>query len=143
MNVFYLMYGRKSVLPIDAAINQKISSKYVDAEDYAKLMENNFAIAWKIAKLIERAQRHQKKQYDQRAHVEQLKINDIVSLYNAVIHVGKSQKLISKWIGTLFLRPHNVDIVDIRKKNAQLIRVNANRIKKFRYGLESEVSDED
>jgi len=62
---FYLMHGRQANLPIDAALNAKLDTKYIDAEDYADNVSRKLTTAWCDAKsALTKAQKRQKKQYD-------------------------------------------------------------------------------
>ena len=69
-----------------------------DVHTYVQDMEERIQASHKIAReSAAKGMRHQKRQYDKRAGVPQLKAGDVVWLYNPTKKVGRSPKLQSRW----------------------------------------------
>ena len=102
---FYLLFGRRSVLPIDLAFEQMEVGEGVD-----RVTHKQFVVGWQRAmeearKLananIKKASGYNKKAYDKKAKAVDLAVGDQVLMRN-VRQKGGTRKLNSFWEETLF-----------------------------------------
>ena len=94
-----LMLGRELPMPSHLQVQcPDVKPKKPDIHAYVQEMEERMQASHKVAREnADKGMRHQKRQYDKRAGVPQLKIGEVVWLYNPTKKVGRSPKLQSKW----------------------------------------------
>ena len=99
---FYLLYGREAVLPTDLSFDVE-SNMYVATEsnqDYAVRITKNLTEAREeVRENLRRVHLKQKSEYDNRRRDASYRVGDLVLIYKPFRKVGKSEKLLHRWLG--------------------------------------------
>ena len=97
---FEMLYGRRAVTPIDAALDFSPSPYLVDADDYITRLQFALHQTWTIAQENWAVTNDRRQIYsDKQTKTQQIKPADIVYLRNESIPKGLSKKLLAKWKG--------------------------------------------
>lgn len=130
---FYLLYGRDPVLP--ANLKYPIPTTYADERNYKDIITERLQDAWNITRIkIERAQKHQKDNYDKSAITTDYHVGDKVLVYTPRPKKGQSPKLTHHWLGPFRIVEVNtptVKIIPIDQPKSTAQVVHKNRLKSF------------
>ena len=89
-----MLYGRDPVLPTEEALSQPVKRCYLKYDDYRSQIVRNLSEAWARARQnIQKAQRQQKKQHDQKTRMPMFSVGDRVFVYMPAARSGKAYKL--------------------------------------------------
>ncbi len=131
----YLLFGCDPMLPIDVALRYQ-PSPYVAIEDqpFPNQVANRLTSAWHAAETHHRAaQGHQKRQYDAKAQAPEIRIGDLVFLYNPVV-LGRAAKLGKPWVGPYHiteLHGTTVRLQTLANNLPKPVTVHINRLKLY------------
>ena len=116
-------------MPSDSALNSPTTLYMVDLEDYRSELTSNLSDAWAIEN-IQKAQAHQKHQYDKHSKEPTLSVGDRVMVYMPHSVSGKAWKLARPFYGSyriLSLTSTNAEVID--KPDSESIFVALNRVR--------------
>lgn len=127
---FSLIHGREAVLPTSLKkITPEPQYNYDEFKDEVKKRLQS-------AHLIARKMLHKKKEasknyYDKSTINKQFVVGDTVLLHDETLRRGRSKKLSPQWIGPYTITQRNSEVNYTIKKGKKLIKVHANRLKKY------------
>ena len=99
---FYLIYGRRAVLPIDEALAVKsdLFSSNEANEDYAVRVAENLTLAREaVYQKLRLVHLQQKADYDKKRRDASFSEGELVLIYKPIRKVGRSEKLLHQWLG--------------------------------------------
>lgn len=130
---FFLLYGRDPRLPTEPALSCPIRRTYLEIDDYKSELALGLTKAWKMAReKVEKAQKHQKKFYDQRARKPTIRVGDRVFLFMPAATTGKTHKFARPFHGpyrVLEVTNSNAKIVPVDKTQSTPIFVSVSRLR--------------
>ena len=128
-----MLYGRDPRLPAAEVLAAPDDRRVVDVRDYKTELCHCFTEAWKLAQSeIQKAQKSQKKFYDQNATQPKVRIGDCVFVYTSAEKIGKAYKFACPYKGpyrVLKLFDNGVEVKLVSKPYSQSIRVALNRVR--------------
>ena len=87
---FFLLYGRDSRLPTQAALTPHKVRSQLDLREYGMEVAAKMSEAWQSARMcVTRAQWRLKKYYDQQSRLAKFAIGELVFLFRPEEHSGK------------------------------------------------------
>ena len=108
---FRLVYGRDPILPIDNTLNLPNNNK--------EIRNSIDKIRKEVKDRLERSNIEQSIHYDKKRRSYEYAIGDLVLVYMPTREVGKSTKLLSRWVGPFSVlkktSPVNYQLKDVRK----------------------------
>jgi hypothetical protein len=100
---FYLMYGREAILPSDIALGTDPNGEFCVGEDklsYVDRLQKTMSEAKGWVRLrMDAVKKRQKEMYDNGRREVSYKEGDLVLIYRPIRKVGKSDKLLHRWLG--------------------------------------------
>ena len=127
----FLVYGRDARVPCEEALSFEKSPYMVDVDDYKTELAASLADAWRITRdNIDKAQKAQKKQYDKKARVKEIRAGDRVMVYMPQEANGVSKKLARPHFGpyrVLDVHPNGLTVRPVDRPKDPSIRVNLER----------------
>ena len=112
---FFLLYGRDPRLPTKQALTPSKSRQQIDLHEYG--IAGKLAEAWDLAKRnVQKAQKQQKKTYDQHSRPPNFKVGERVFLFKPTERTGENRKLARAYHG-----PYRV--TKLTTNNAHIRRV--------------------
>ncbi|MEM7069993.1 MAG: DDE-type integrase/transposase/recombinase, partial [Pseudomonadota bacterium] len=134
LSPFQLLFGRQPRLPIDSELLVAIRP-YCELEDYSVDAARRFHFNQQLAREnIQIAQQNQAHTYNKTQNNIVFKPGDQVLLFNPQLGKGKTKKLAHFWTGPFTVkstRDRNVFIQKTGHSASRLLRVHANRLKKY------------
>ena len=131
---FYLLYGRDARIPTETGLSMPTPVYELDAEDYRTELVLKLSNAWSIAKeKIERAQDHQKLQYDKHTRRSEIQVGDRVMVFMPSKVQGKDRKLARPYHGpyrVLNVTPTNAEVTLIDRPRNPSIFVSLTRVRR-------------
>ena len=131
---FYLLYGRDAHLPTEAALSPPPQRYPLDATDYRTEFTTHMSDAWELAQgNIKKAQKHQKKYYDQQSRTIDFSPGDRVFVYMPSARSGPAWKLSRPFHGpyrVVNVKENGVEVRPVDRPQSDLIRVSLNRVRK-------------
>jgi hypothetical protein len=127
---FYIVYGRKAVLPIE-----REEKKITLIERLQEIIENMPKIRWKTKEEITKSQERQKRIYDEKKKLkEKFEIGNKVLYFKAAMNQQKSDKLEERWKGPYYI--HEImakGAYKIKEINGRILKrpVNTELLKKY------------
>ena len=114
---FFLLYGRDPRLPTKQALTPSKSRQQIDLHEYGVYIAGKLAEAWDLAKRnVQKAQKQQKKTYDQHSRPPNFKVGERVFLFKPAERTGENRKLARAYHG-----PYRV--IKLTTNNAHIRRV--------------------
>ena len=118
-------------MPCEEALSFEKSPYMVDVDDYKTELAASLADAWRITRdNIDKAQKAQKKQYDKKARVKEIRAGDRVMVYMPQEANGVSKKLARPHFGpyrVLDVHPNGLTVRPVDRPKDPSIRVNLER----------------
>ena len=100
---FFLLYGREAMLPVDAALGVQINPLEIQNEadkGYGtRVMERLTKAREVVLQNLRKVRLAQKSYYDQKRRDASFTAGDLVLIYKPFRKVGKSEKLLHRWLG--------------------------------------------
>lgn len=131
---FYLMYGRKPRLPIDAALNYNPPLHFIDLESYQHEVKRYFTQAITIAnENIKHSQDKYKMSYNNKAKDVNYKVGDYVLKDSHVIKKGITPKLLPLYQGPykiVEIRYPNI-VIELVQNPKHIETIHVNRTKRY------------
>ena len=128
---FYLLYGRDGRLPTDSVLDTPPSPYLVDSEDYQVELAQVLSSAWDVARSeIQKAQRHQKTQYDKKSKIVDYRAGGRVMVFMPQETTTKNRKLALPYHGPysiLEVRPNCLLVRPVDKPDDKPILVSMDR----------------
>ena len=91
---FFLLYGRDPRLPTKQALTPSKSRQQIDLHEYGVYIAGKLAEAWDLAKRnVQKAQKQQKKTYDQHSRPPNFKVGERVFLFKPAERTGENRGL--------------------------------------------------
>ena len=116
-SLFFLLYGRDPRLPTKQALTPSKSRQQIDLHEYGVHIAGKLAEAWDLAKRnVQKAQKQQKKTYDQHSRPPNFKVGERVFLFKPAERTGENRKLARAYHG-----PYRV--IKLTTNNAHIRRV--------------------
>ena len=114
---FFLLYGRDPRLPTPALLCPANAKKTLDLKEYGTELQAKMSDAWELARRnVTKAQRRQKKFYDQKSRPGRFSVGERVFLFKPAEKTGKKRKFAKPFHG-----PYR--IVEIGENTAKVRRV--------------------
>ena len=130
---FFLLYGRDSQLPTEAALSPPVVRHTISIDDYKSFMQQALSDAWGLAQeSIKKAQQKQKRQHDKRAKDFMFSPGERVFVYMPAIRLGQAYKLTRPYKGpyrVIATYPNGVELQSVEHPKAKTIRVALNRVR--------------
>lgn len=125
---FFLMYGRDPLIPMDLVLKSR-TPKYNMEDNYVAELMARLNIAFTEAKQNLRNSAEKRAiQYNKKSEEVQLKVGDLVYLYDPSTKIGESKKLTKPWKGPFRIMeqksPVNFKIKELNKKAEHIVHVN-------------------
>ena len=99
---FYLFYGRKALTPSDLTLSTRLNPEQQEPADYGTLVLNNLTRAREIVfQRLHRSHVKQNDDYDKDRKNSVFFPGDLVLIYKPIRKVGRSEKLLHRWMGPL------------------------------------------
>ena len=128
---FFLLYGHDARLPTESTLETLPSLYREDTETYGEELAEGLARAWQNTRdAIEKAQKHQKRQYDKRSDSRPYQKGGRVMVYMPVEDTGKRRKIALPYHGPyriLEVRPNTLLLRPVDRHDAEPILVNVDR----------------
>ena len=113
---FFLLYGRDPRLPSVPALSRRRRRQQVNLHEYGVYVADKLSEAWDLAKRnIKKAQKQQKKTYDQHARPPNFTVGERVFLFKPAERTGEKRKLARAYHG-----PYRV--IKLTSNNAHIRR---------------------
>ena len=131
---FYLLHGRDPRIPTSTVLSQTRSTYCIDHDDYKSELAVRMAECWKLARdNITKAQATQKKKYDSKRSVVDLKVGERVMVYMPSEVQGRNRKLARPFHGpyrVLSVTPTNVEVQLVEDPKGGTIFVSLDRVRR-------------
>ena len=133
-NLFFLLYGRDPRLPSVPALSPRKTRQQVNLLEYGVYVADKLSEAWDLAKRnIKKAQKQQKKTYDQHARPPNFTVGERAFLFKPAEQMGEKRKLAGAYHGpyrAIKLTSNNAHIRRVDRPEDDLLLVALDRLKR-------------
>ena len=131
---FFLLYGRDPLLPSELCLNAPQEQQLWELDDYAREMTEQMTEAWKLAQeSIGRAQKKQKRYYDQRSKKVLYSVGERVFVFMPSAKSTKAYKFARPFYGpyrVIAVHDAGLEVRPVDRPHAPVIRVALNRVRR-------------